>query len=188
LIRKSERPNLPAFYRFNFDDFESVDLREISNSLNLLFEQQIKTISLRELLRVGRNQSTLDLEILINKRTFREEVEDFVSVNSKNEIKYHHLLDVVVTAKKIEKESLVDYVFKTNPRCYLIDGRIWLGNKHLLLIQYKYRPPSEDLKKEANEVLKWVNEVKYTLKEKYPSHELIYLYITTSMIPEEQRN
>ena len=180
-------PDLPAFYRFNFEDFEVFDLRKITNSFNLLFEQQIKTISLRQLLRAGGTQKVLDLEIPIHKRIYREEVEDFISVNNKNEIEFHYLHEVVVTSDRIQNDNLFDYVFKTHPGCYLIDGRIWLSSKYLLVIQYKYRLPSEDLKKETNDVLEWVDQVKHALKDEYSSFELIYLYVTTSMIPEKQK-
>ena len=184
---KAPFPDLPPFYRFNFEDFETFDLKKITNSFNLLLEQQIKTISIRELLRVGGNQNTLDIKIPVNERIYREEVEDFISVNNKKKLQYHHLEDAVVTSKIIVKENLLDYVFKTNKGCYLVDGRVWLSKKHLLLIQYKYRIPSEDLKKETNDVLEWVNEVKSALEKKYRPYELIYLYITTSMIPERQK-
>jgi hypothetical protein len=162
-------------------------LRKICNSFNLLFAEEIKTISLRELLRVGGTQKALDLEISINKRIFREEVEDFILVNNKNEIEYRHVHEAVVTSDTIQDQNLMDYVFKTNKGCYLVDGRIWLSSKYLMVSHYKYRLPSEGIKKEANDVLEWVNQVKYALKEEYPSHELIYLYITTSMIPEKQK-
>jgi hypothetical protein len=57
----------------------------------------------------------------------------------------------------------------------------------LLLSQYKYRLPSEGVTTEANDVLDWVSAVKSALEKKYPSYTLIYLYVTTSMIPEKQK-
>jgi hypothetical protein len=184
---KAPLPKLPKFYQFNWEDFESVDLKKITNSFNLLFEQKIESISIRDFLRAGGNENTLEIEISPNKRAFREEVEPFIYVNNENQIEYHHLEDVVVTGKSVKKEELLDYVFKTYRGCYLIDGRIFLDKKHLLLSQYKYRLPSEGVTTEANDVLDWVSAVKSALEKNYSSYTLIYLYVTTSMIPEKQK-
>jgi hypothetical protein len=181
-------PNLPKFYQFTWEDFESVDLKKITNSFNLLFEEKIEQISIRRFLRAGGSQKTLDLDISINARLYREEVESFISKTPQQEVVYLHLGDVKVRGKEVQKEELLNYVFKTHGGCYLVDGRIWLDEKHLLLIHYNYRLPSEGFEPDRNEVLEWVNDVKGVLEGKYPSYTLIYLYVTTSMIPEKQKD
>jgi hypothetical protein len=168
---------LPVFYRFTWEDYEIMDLRKITNSINLFFEMQVKTVSLRTLLRAGGTQKTLDLNITINQRVFREEVENFVSVdNVKKQVLYHHLYDAVVTDNQINGGDLLNYVFKTKRGCYLVDGRIWLDKKHLLFIQYRYRLPPDS----PNDVLDWVNTVKEVLEKEHSSYTLIYLYVTAA--------
>jgi len=45
----------------------------------------------------------------------------------------------------------------------------------------------EKLKKEPNSVLEWVELVKKSLIEEYKDYKLVYLYVTTGIIPEKQK-
>jgi len=64
----------------------------------------------------------------------------------------------------------------------------------MVLIQYKRRLPYEEeenhekVKKESDDVIKWVDNVKKALKGYFEGYKIIYLYVTTGQISEGMKN
>jgi hypothetical protein len=165
---------LPSFYRFD-KDFELYDLKKIANSFTLLAQNNISKITLKDLLRAGGNDRTLNIEISnITSRIFQEETEDFMHLYTP------HLKEAVVGKATISGKELLRYVFKTNANCVLVDGRIWLEDKMILFIQWKLRDT------QGNDILHWVEDLKTAFGADYDSsYQLIFLHVTTALVPEK---
>jgi hypothetical protein len=187
-ISNSPFPTLPYFNKFNFEDFETIDLQRIASSFSFLFKNDIKTIKLKDIINAGGNEHVLNIDLKVNLRYFREEIRNFLFVNSKDEIIIDSIDEVQVEGNKIKKKDLLNYVFKTKKNCFLIDGRVWLDKKLLLIVQYKFRLPNEEFKTEKNDVLEWVDHVKNSLKYEYKNFKFVYLYVTTGVIPQDDKN
>lgn len=183
---------LPHFENFDWKSFEVMDLNKIANSFSLLndYLKEERCVTMRDLLRAGGNQKALSLKVDISDRPFLEESDPFV-IKKKDLVEVKE--EMIINESKVD---MYDYVFKTKNGCYLIDGRFFFkreSKKYMVLIQYKLRLTFEEeknyekVKKESNDVMEWIEQVKKSLHGHFKEFNLVFLFVTTGQISEEMK-